>query len=56
MLSKEDLANLLLNDVQAFNQELGGKAVDLSEMDFSGITLEGAVFDNVDLTSSSFAD
>ena len=56
MLSKEDLANLLLNDVQAFNQELGGKAVDLSEMDFSGITLEGAIFDNVDLTSSSFAD
>ncbi len=56
MLSKEELANLLINDVESFNQELSGKAIDMSEMDFSGITLEGAIFDNVDLTSSSFAD
>ena len=56
MLSKEELANLLINDVDAFNNELGGKAIDMSEMDFSGVNLEGAVFDNVDLTSSSFAD
>ena len=56
MLSKEELANLLINDVDAFNQELGGKAIDMSEMDLSGVNLEGAVFDNVDLTSSSFAD
>ena len=56
MLSKEDLANLLQTDVEAFNAELDGKAVDMSEMDFSGASIEGAVFDNVDLTSSSFAD
>ena len=56
MLSKEELANLLMNDVERFNNSLGGKVVDMSEMDFSGISFEGAVFDNVDLTSSSFAD
>lgn len=56
MLSKEELANLLVSDVEAFNKELGGASVDLSETDFSGVTIEGAVFDNVDLTSSSFAD
>lgn len=56
MLSKEELVNLLTEDVEAFNKEFDGSSVDLSEMDFSGITLEGAVFDNADLTSSSFAD
>jgi uncharacterized protein YjbI with pentapeptide repeats len=56
MLSKEDLANLLINDVQAFNQEINGKPIDLSEMDFSSASIDGANFDNVDLTSSSFAD
>lgn len=56
MLSKEELINLLINDVEAFNQEVDGKAIDMSEVDFSGICLEGAVFNNIDLTSSSFAD
>ena len=56
MLSKEELASLLTNDVEEFNNAIKGGAVDLSETDFSGITVEGAVFDNVDLTSSSFAD
>lgn len=56
MLSKERLAELLIDDIEAFNRELSGKAIDMSEMDFTGINLEGAVFDNVDLTSSSFAD
>lgn len=56
MLSKEELANLLENDVQAFNDEISGSAADMTEMDFSGLNLEGAVFDNVDLSSSSFAD
>lgn len=56
MLSKDDLANLLLTDVNAFNSEVDGKPIDLSEMDFSGANIEGAVLDNVDLTSSSFAD
>ena len=56
MLSKEELANLLINDIATFNKEINGKVVDLSEMDFSGINIEGAVLDNIDLTSSSFAD
>ena len=56
MLSKEDLVNLLINDVDAFNQELHGKPFDLSEVDLSGVNIEGAVFDNIDLSSSSFAD
>ena len=56
MLSKEELADLLVNDIESFNAEFNGKCVDLSEMDFSGISIEGAIFDNADLTSSSFAD
>lgn len=56
MFSKEELANLLMSDVEAFNKAVKGQAVDLSELDFSGCTIEGAIFDNVDLTSSSFAD
>jgi len=56
MLSKEELANLLINNVEEFNNQITGKAIDLSEMDFSGINLHGAVLDNIDLTSSSFAD
>lgn len=54
MLSKEELVNLLLSDVDAFNEAV--KGADLSETDFSSSTLEGAVFDNVDVNSSSFAD
>ena len=54
MLSKEELANLLLTDIEAFNE--AAKDADLSETDFSGCTIEGAVFDNIDLNSSSFAD
>ena len=56
MLSKEELINLLINDVESFNNELNGAPIDLSETDFSGLTITGAVFDNADLTSSSFAD
>ena len=56
MLSKEELVSLLLNDIDAFNNELSTRATDLSEVDFSGLNLEGAIFDNADLTSSSFAD
>lgn len=56
MVSKEDLIELLTNDIEAFNSELNGSPVDLSETDFSGMTIEGAIFDNADLTSSSFAD
>ena len=55
MLSKDELASLLLNDIDEFNKEIDGSPIDLSEMDFSGANIEGAVFDNIDLTSSSFA-
>ena len=58
MLSKEELADLITTDINAFNTEVravkGG--ADLSELDFSGINLSGAEFYNADLTSSSFAD
>lgn len=56
MLSKDELASLLLNDIDEFNKEIDGSPIDLSEMDFSGVNIEEAVFDNIDLTSSSFAD
>ena len=56
MLSKEELLNLLTTDVKAFNDEIKGQAVDLTESDLSNSNLEGVVFDNVDLTSTSFAD
>jgi uncharacterized protein YjbI with pentapeptide repeats len=58
MLTKEELAELLTENVETFNEEIknvkGG--ADLSETDFSNINVEGAVFYNADLTSSSFAD
>ncbi len=58
MLTKEELVNLVFTDVDTFNEEIKNarEAVDLSETDFSGISLEGVEFVNVDLTSSSFAD
>lgn len=56
MLSKEELVDLLTTDIESFNNELNGCEVDLSEMDFSGLELDGAIFNNADLTSSSFAD
>jgi len=56
MLSKEELVNLVLTDVEAFNQEVKDGNIDLSETDFSGVSIDGADFVNVDLTSSTFAD
>ena len=58
MLTKEELADLITTDVEAFNKEIKGitGGADLSEMDFSNINLDGAEFVNADLTSSSFAD
>ena len=58
MLTKDELAELISQDVEAFNEEVksikGG--ADLTETDFSNLNVEGAVFYNADLTSSSFAD
>ena len=58
MISKEELTDLLLSDIQQFNEEVKNNpnGFDLSETDLSGINLNGAEFVNVDLTSSSFAD
>lgn len=56
MQTKEELVNLLINDPEEFNKTLKKAAVDLSETDFSNLTLEGVVFNNADLSSSSFAD
>ncbi len=56
MLSKEELVDLLLSDIQQFNDEVKNGNYDLSETDLSGTNLNGAEFINVDLTSSSFAD
>ena len=56
MKSKEELAELIMTDVEAFNKAMTGEAADLTEIDFSNSSIEGAVFNNVDLTSSSFAD
>ena len=56
MLSKEELVDLLINNTEEFNESIKGEYLDLSETDFSNITIEGAVFDNTDLTASSFAD
>ena len=56
MMTKEELADLLLNDTETFNSTIKNSSVDLSEMDFSNSVIESAVFDNTDLTSSSFAD
>lgn len=56
MQTKEELVNLLINDPEEFNKALKKAAVDLSETDFSNLTLEGVVFNNADLSSSSFAD
>lgn len=56
MLTKEELVDLLMSDVDKFNETVKDEPVDLSETDFSNITVEGAVFSDVDLTSSSFAD
>ena len=56
MLTKEELVDLLINDVEAFNKAVSSDDYDLSETDLSNLTIEGAIFNNVDLTSSSFSD
>lgn len=56
MSDKEEIINLLINDVEAFNETVKKDSIDLSESDLSNLTIEGAVFDDVDLSSSSFAD
>ena len=58
MLSKEELSDLVMSDINAFNEEIKGssKGADMSELDFSNINLDGAEFINVDLNSSSFSD
>lgn len=58
MLTKEELVNLISTDVRAFNKEIknANGSLDLSETDFSSLSIEGAEFVNADLTSSTFSD
>src|SRR5574344_842151 len=56
-LSKEELVELVQNDVEKFNEYMKSQEeVDLGEVDFSYAKIENADFTNADLNSSSFAD
>lgn len=55
--TKEELYELIKKSPQKFNDwKAPQENVDLSEMDFSYLTLSDIDFSNVDLNSSSFAD
>ncbi len=55
--TKEELVDLLTRFPEKFNAwKLEQEEVDLSEVDFTGISLKEVDFSNVDLNSSSFAD
>lgn len=56
--TKEEIYELVKTDPQKFNEwkKTQSEEIDLSESDFSYITLEGVDFSDVDLNASSFAD
>ncbi len=55
--TKEELVELLRKNPEKFNEwKYEQEDVDLSEVDFSGLTLRDIDFTGVDLNSSSFAD
>ena len=55
--TKEELYNLIKKSPQEFNEwKVNQDDVDLSEMDFSYLTLSNIDFSEVDLNASSFAD
>ena len=59
--TKYDLLNLITNSPEEYNewkaeQDEKDEEVDLSELDFGSVTLEGINFKNADLNGSSFAD
>jgi uncharacterized protein YjbI with pentapeptide repeats len=56
--TKEELVELLRKNPDKFNEWIAeqNEEVDLSEVDFSGITLNEVDFTDADLNSSSFAD
>ena len=59
MLTKDELLRLVETDVDAFNEKLadaGEDGADLSEVDFSNMTLDGVNFTNANLNSASFSD
>mgnify|MGYP003300420307 CR=1 FL=1 len=59
MKSKDELLELLTENVEDFNQYIEDNkenGIDMSELDLSGVNVEGAVFINVDLSASSLAD
>ena len=57
--TREELVELLKKNPDRFNEwkaEQGDEEINLSEMDFSGLTLNEIDFSNINLNSSSFAD
>lgn len=55
--TKDELYNLIKTSPQEFNEwKQTQEDIDLSEMDFSYITLDGIDFSGIDLNASSFAD
>ena len=55
--TKEELVELLKKNPEKYNEwKSEQEDIDLSEVDFSGITLREVDFTDVDLNSSSFAD
>lgn len=56
--TKEELFDLITNSPEEFNEwkKNQEEEIDLSEVDFSSLTLEKIDFENVDLNGSSFAD
>lgn len=55
--NKEELYNLIKTNPKEFtNWKTGKENIDLSELDFSYLTLNDIDFSNIDLNSSSFSD
>ncbi len=58
MYSKEELAELIINNAEEYNEFKKGvsEELDLTELDFSNTNLEGVDFTNTELAGTSFVD
>jgi len=58
MYSKEELSELIIKNPDEFNnyRKTIGQGIDLTELDFSNLTLEGIDFSNSELAGTSFVD
>ena len=58
MYSKEELAELILKNPEEYNKykKNYGEELDLTELDFSNVSLEGIDFSNTELAGTSFID